>query len=600
MRMASPVPAEDDLAQAGIKLAEFDSDDESDGDYDEFDDDEEEELQREAEKHPKTQTGSKYMRGSIFKTKLDKLIKEGRLKAGDPVVKLLYDYGFNRLPDWDVSTAKKLREEVASALAACCDFKDVEIDELDACERGLAECVESHIEIHEMNGSIISSALDPVVKKLTPRQWARQMSKYITEPEWRGVFDPDLKELPDITKYLSDADLPTERGIYLAMLIAKDDNQHNHIYPGFSQHGVRKRQQDRWLIFNGKRAPETFFERLMCQKDPTTQAHLRDFPLWGNPLRIPDDEFETYTRAVFLTAMGLLAEGAFALRLSGYDGRIKKEGVKALHGLGLNCTSRPWWGTLQHCPLLDSVHIPWPEEMRKALRSAYKAQWDQDNQDKIQKKRKMKYDRESMTFPCEADPGCNKMFSSAPASRRHSAVCRGQLEYLCRLGCGASFDWLEKMERHVRENCKLSPSRTSIFCRRGCGAEFSSPLRARTHANSTSCINFDGNDLLGISCPRGCGGNTFETTLRAVRHANSEACPRYTIASTAVVQGNEAVLVPRIGQAGVLDLPEVHSDRALEQISSLLGFLGEDEDLFRRYVDSNGGGGMDELVRRYC
>lgn len=600
--MASPVPAEDDdtdeddLRQAGIKLVEFDSEDDSDGDYDEFDDDQEEELHREAEKRPKLQTGSKYMRGGIFRKKLDDLIMAGELKAKDPVVRLLYDYGFNGLPDWDVSTARELQEEVASALAASCDFKDdIEIDKLDPCERGLAECVKRHLEIQEMHGSIVSSAVDPVLKKLTPQQWARQMSKYITEQRWRKVFDYNLEELPDITQYLSHEPLTTERGVYVAMLIAKDDTQHNHLYvgSGLGHYGVRERQKDRQRRFDGKAAPVLFFEKLMCQKDPTTQAHVRDFPLWGCPLRIPDAEFDRYTRALFMAVLGRLAEAVVALRLSGYDDRIKAEGVQALCRLGLNCPRQPWWGTLQHCPLKDRVPIPWPEGLKKVLRAVYNAQYRQDNQIKAE------YDRLAGTFPCEADPGCRKTFSSALASRRHSDVCRGQLEYLCLLGCGYSSDSSEKMLQHARRWCKYSPSRISVFCPRGCGAKLRESRSAKRHANCAACIFFNGENLLGIQCPRGCGSRPFDSPLRAVRHANTGNCPKYTIAWTAVVESDAAVLVPGIGQAREPDLPEVHSDGALQRIKSFLGSLGEDEDLVRWYVDVCGGGGMDELVGRY-
>lgn len=608
--MASPVPAEDDnidedndfneddLQQAGIKLVEFDSEDDSDGDYDEFEDDQEEELHREAEKRPKLQTGSKYMKGGIFRKKLDDLIMAGELKAKDPVVRLLYDYGFNGLPDWDVSTAKELQEEVASALAASCDFQDdIEIDKLDPCERGLAECVKRHLEIQETHGSIVPSSLDPVLKKLTPQQWARQMSTYITEQRWREVFDYNLEELPDITQYLSHEPLTTERGVYVAMLIAKDDTQHNHLYAGsgVGERGIRGRQQDRQRKFDGKGAPVLYFEKLMCQKDPTTQAHVRDFPLWGCPLQIPDAEFDRYTRALFMAVLVHLAEAVVALRLSGYDGRIKAEGVQALCRLGLNCPRQPWRGTLQHCPLMDGVSIPWPEGVRKALRVAYLTQYSQDNRDRI----KAKYDRLAGTFPCEADPGCRKTFASASASRQHIHVCRGQLEYSCVLGCGSSSDSPEKMLRHARDWCKYSSSRISVFCPRGCGAKFCESRGAKAHANSAACIFFNREDLLGIQCPRGCGSRPFDSPLRAVRHANTGNCPKYTIAWTAVVESGAAVLVPGIGQAREPDLPEVHNDGALQRIKSFLGSLGEDEDLVRWYVDVCGGGGMDELVGRY-
>lgn len=57
------------------KLVAFDSEDDSDGDYDGFDNEEGEELQHETEKEPKRQTRSKYMKGRVFKSKLDDLIK---------------------------------------------------------------------------------------------------------------------------------------------------------------------------------------------------------------------------------------------------------------------------------------------------------------------------------------------------------------------------------------------------------------------------------------------------------------------------------------------------------------------------------------------
>lgn len=46
--------------------------------------------------------GSKYMRGGIFRKKLDDLIIAEELKVKDLVVRLLYNYGFNELLNWDV------------------------------------------------------------------------------------------------------------------------------------------------------------------------------------------------------------------------------------------------------------------------------------------------------------------------------------------------------------------------------------------------------------------------------------------------------------------------------------------------------------------
>lgn len=622
MKMASPVPAEvdhiieEDLQRAGIKLPGFDSEDDFEADNDEFDDEEDEELQHKTEKPPKHQTGNKYMKGSIFKGKLDELIKAGHLEANDPVVKLLYEYGFNQLPDWDSSTAQGLQEAVASALAACCDFKDdVDMKDLNPSERGLAECVDVYRKMS--TGGVVSSALRPVLEKLSLQQWARQLFKYIRDQRWQKVFEHDLKELPDITQYLSHEPLPKERGVYVAMLIAKDHTQHNHLYPGsgFGQGGVRSRQLDRQAIFDGKESPGSFFERLMCQKDPITQEHVRHFPVWGSPMLIPETEFARYTRAVFMVALGHLFEAVVALRLGGYDDRVKTPGVQALcrSGLGLKSTLQPWWGTLQHSPLLDGILIPWPEEMREALRKAYKAQYYHDNRDRIlaaasakhanNRDRilagfRAKYAQLAGTFPCEADPGCNRTFSDASRARRHADVCRGQLEHECSHRCGASFDSLEGMHKHARYTCKFSNLRTILFCPRGCGTKFSSSHGARNHADSPICIYFDGEDLVGIPCPLGCS-KTFARPAGAVRHANSGTCPRHTIALAAVVKGGEAVLVPRAEQARELNLPEVHGDRDLEQIKSFLLGLGEDEDMFRQYVDAYGRGGMEELIGQF-
>ncbi|KAG8167808.1 hypothetical protein KVR01_003497 [Diaporthe batatas] len=276
------------------------------------------ELQREAEAHPRVQSGNKYMKGPLFKMKLDELIKDKQMDRNDPVVKLLYDHGFNELPEWDLSTAHSLRGEVARAVAGCCESEDVEIDKLDPCERVLAECVMHHLEIQKSIGGTIASSALPILEELTDRQWARELYKYIHR-EWRQFFQPDQEELPDVTKYLSNDTLPIARGVYVAMLIGKvSPKQHDHLYVGSalnSKGGVRTRQQDRRRQYDGTEEPQVFFDKLMCQKDPTTEERVRDFPVWGNPLAFPDEAFNSYTRGLFMFVLGRLAEAVFALRL---------------------------------------------------------------------------------------------------------------------------------------------------------------------------------------------------------------------------------------------------------------------------------------------